>query len=68
MSGDERFVKPGDEEDKWWAEEEGFSFLYTARGSMLAERMIDRLCELAKKKFGDAALEIDIESHLFRER
>lgn len=44
---------------------EGFTFVYTAKGSRLARRMIDRLYKIASIKFPNQY--IDIHSHLYRE-
>jgi hypothetical protein len=69
MQGDLKYLTPVDKdhEDYSMAEEEGWAFVYTQKGDRLATRMIDRLCKLADKKFGASAIDITIESHLYRE-
>lgn len=67
MQGDERFARPPEEDEKSWAEEEGFDCIYTQEGSRLIDRMLDRLSGLAVKKFGAWAIDINIESSLYRE-
>jgi len=62
MSGDSRFVRKATEED---CAEYGdyITYIYTTRGSRLAERFLDRLERLGAKYFGDD--EVYIESYLY---
>lgn len=69
MTGDPRFTRLPEEDEKWMAEEEGWQWIYTDRATGLIETMRDRLYALATKKFGESAVidYITIESPYYRE-
>ena len=62
LQDDLRFVRPVTDNDET---EEGIDFLYTKRGTYLAEKRRERLSKVGCKYVdGD---EIEIESHLYQE-
>ncbi len=54
------------DEEKYWAEEEGFDFLYTKTGKRLAETMKRRLIKVCEKAFPEHP-SFDISSGNYRE-
>jgi hypothetical protein len=60
-------TRPVDDEDKWWAEEEGYSFYWSTEASKLIDAEINRLYSIAVKYFGRNNLDIDISSKMYRE-
>lgn len=60
-------TQPIEEEDKWWAEEEGFAWLWSDEASKIIHAEIDRLYSIGVKYFG-MTLELDISSNMFKER
>jgi hypothetical protein len=59
-------TKPIPKDDEWWAEEEGFAFLWNAEAQKLIEGEIGRLYRIGEKYFG-VSLDLDISSHMYKE-
>lgn len=54
-----------DDDDKWWAEEEGIKFLWSSEATKLIEAELNRLYGIGTKYFG-RTLDLDISSHMYK--
>lgn len=59
-------TRPVEEDEKWIAEEEGFSFYWKSEAAKLIEAGLNRLHSIAVKYFGRDNKYIDISSHMYK--